>query len=159
MLNGQYFTGELAINPADSKTKWTSGNVTTFNFSYALLSISNTTAEAGRLAEWKDNANSQAVMISDRGLNGAGDALGVEIALGNLRSVWTTTNGDWKGNLVWGDNHAGFEQSPGGGSNVFQTRYLATTNTGDYLFSDGSASTTQSEPATQYSNAYMVYNN
>jgi prepilin-type N-terminal cleavage/methylation domain-containing protein len=161
MLNGQYFTGELAINPADSKTKWTSGRVTTANFSYALLSITNTTTEAGRLAEWKDNANSQAVMMGDRGLNGVTDnetaTNGGVIALLNLRSVWTTTNGDWKGNLVWGDNHAGFEQAPGGSSNIFQTRYLATTNTGDYLFADGTGSTVQTEPATTNSNAFLIY--
>ena len=35
------------------------------------------------------------------------------------QSVWTAKPGDWKGSLVWGDNHAEFAQTCDG----FATRY------------------------------------
>jgi type II secretory pathway pseudopilin PulG len=159
MLNGNYFTGDLAINPVDaSKVRWTSGEVRKSHFSYGMLSIADSATEAGRVAEWKDNANTQAVIMGDRALSGGADlGVGAEVATANIRSVWTTTNGDWKGCLVWGDNHAGFEQK----NEFFQTRYLANTTTADTLFLDGDGSTNLTG-AEEYNaplggNAFLVY--
>ncbi len=147
LFNGNFIGGQLAINPQDTLTKWTSGRVVVGNYSYAWLSISNTSAEAGRLAEWKDNANSQAVLIGDRDINSANadDVI-------NVRSVWTTANGDWKGNIVWGDNHAEFTQT-----NWQSTRYQASVATFDSLFQDGNTVVGDTEVSANGSNAKLIY--
>ena len=70
--------------------------------------------------------------------------------------MWTSSKGDWKGNLVWGDNHAEFQQLNRG----FTTRYLGTTETNDNLFvtiSAGGFTEDTSTTANSTSNAYMVY--
>jgi prepilin-type N-terminal cleavage/methylation domain-containing protein len=153
LLNGQFIGSDLAISPAETKTKWTSGALGTINHSYALLSIAtlgasdtDTTNDAGRAGEWKDNANSQAIIMSDRNV-------GADGADANVRSLWTSVAGDWKGNLVWGDNHAGFEQSNRG----FTTRYVASSTTNDNLFADA-AGTGITDSGTANTNALMVYN-
>lgn len=155
LLNGQFFTGELALNPLDMKQKWTTGAATTANFSYAMLSIADTAADEGRRREWNDNANDRAVVISDRALRAGNDApAGVPDC--DVRSVWTAAPGDWKGILVWGDNHAGFEPSHRG----LRTRYFKSTATGDNLFADGDGNPAGATETgtTRGSNAFMIYN-
>jgi len=157
LLNGQYIGGDLITNPQDSLSKWvTSKDVTSSNTSYAGLAIgansttSLTTNHEGRAAEWKNNANSQAIMFSDR-LYVTSDQLDTSV-----QSVWTSSKGDWKGNLVWGDNHAEFQQT----NKNFTTRYLATTETADNLFATISAANISEDgaaTANSTSNAYMVY--
>lgn len=162
LLNGSYISGGLCICPADSLTKWTSNWVLTSNYSYALLKIDNSTsADAGRLTEWKDNANSQAVLFSDRDTSSIAplttyalavarnDFSGTAAAGVQAKSVWTSVAGDWKGNQVWGDNHAEFVQS------AFETgtRYSNNTSTYDGLFADGALP----ELSTASNNAYMVW--
>jgi len=155
LLNGQYIGGDLITNPQDSLSKWVTGqNNTSFNTSYAGLAIGETSATTttagndGRAAEWKNNANSQAIMFSDR-LYVTSDQKDTSV-----QSVWTSSKGDWKGNLVWGDNHAEFQQKQYG----FTTRYLATTNTNDNLFvTVSSATATEHPPLSSSSNAYLVY--
>ena len=69
----------------------------------------------------------QAILIADR--NSSSTSL-------SPRSIWATSNGsitDWKGNQVWGDNHAEFVTSSTG----LTTKYLTQTNTVDSLFSQG----------------------
>ena len=123
VLRAQYFGPELLVNPQDAST------ITPYSpnaplaasmHSYALLEIIN---GHGRLAEWKDNANSQAILITDRntGTNAK-----------SAQSVWTSRPGDWRGSTVWGDNHASFEQSPAG----FVTRYDSNINRSDNIFID-----------------------
>jgi prepilin-type N-terminal cleavage/methylation domain-containing protein len=155
LLNGQFIGSDLAISPAETKTKWTSGALGTINHSYALLAIAgtngaddtDTTNDAGRAGEWKDNANSQAIIMSDRNVGADGtDA--------QVRSLWTSVAGDWKGNLVWGDNHAGFEQSNRG----FTTRYVASSTTNDNLFTDANVVGGGTDSGVANSNAYMIYN-
>jgi prepilin-type N-terminal cleavage/methylation domain-containing protein len=152
LLNGQYIGADLAISPADSKVKWTSGTLDTAQHSYAVLEWADTANSAGRLSEWRDNANSQAVIAGDRNFNQGAAADSSDTG---VRSLWTTTNGDWKGNLVWGDNHAEFVQSNRG----FTTRYLASSQTNDNLFAQGDqnpAGATDSS-ATAGANAYLRY--
>jgi prepilin-type N-terminal cleavage/methylation domain-containing protein len=132
LLQGQFIPSEMLANPQESLTaKWTSNAVTTAMYSYAMLNISTTsptyssTQSGSRRGEWKDNANSEAMLISDRNTGASnGDA--------NVQSLWTTAAGDWKGNLVWGDNHAQFSTSHTG----LKTRYLSTSNTNDSIFVD-----------------------
>jgi prepilin-type N-terminal cleavage/methylation domain-containing protein len=154
LLNGQFLGGDLLINPQDSKTKYTTGQViytassAASNYSYNMLCIADTANDSGRLAEWRDNANSQAVFISDRNT-------GTSTADADVKSLWTSQNGDWRGNLVWGDNHAEFIQSDRG----MQTRYQSVTTTNDNLFITGNGSGTggtQSSGSTASANAYLV---
>jgi len=164
LLNGSYISGGLCICPADSLTKWTSNAVHSTNYSYALLKITNsTTTDAGRLKEWSDQANSLAVLFSDRDANPAtsGTAMAplttdigsasedISGGTGQARSVWTSVAGDWKGNQVWGDNHAEFVQS------AFEsnTRYANQASTQDCLFADAQGY----EATVAGSNAYMVW--
>lgn len=148
LLNGQFIPGTMLINPQDSLTAWSSGSLSTAQLSYAALDLQSTNGSTGgRQSEWRDNANSQAVLISDRNIGTAAtDAV--------VQSVWTSSAGDWRGNLVWGDNHAGFEQSARG----FTTRFQAVVTTNDNLFAS-SAGTGISDNATNSgSNALMSYN-
>jgi prepilin-type N-terminal cleavage/methylation domain-containing protein len=157
LCNGQYIGGDLILNPQDSLNKWVTGkNLISTNCSYAGLAIAQdstitvTTQHDGRAVEWKNNANSQAVMFSDRVY------ATTNVLDSNIQSVWTSSAGDWKGNLVWGDNHAEFQQTSRG----FTTRYLATTNTADNLFLTVTIAGGTDEPAATAnttSNAYMVY--
>lgn len=149
LVNGQFIGGDLLMNPQDSATKYTNTAVaiTTSNFSYATLRIKDTsTGDAGRYSEWKDNANSTASLISDRNV-------GTTTADSDVKSLWTTVNGDWKGNQVWGDNHAEFVQSNRG----FATRYLASSQTNDNLFVSTSTGGTDNS-GTSSSNALMEFN-
>jgi prepilin-type N-terminal cleavage/methylation domain-containing protein len=129
LVNGQFIASDLLINPQDTLTKYTTGTLSTANHSYAVSAwVSNTNVDQGRRDEWKDNANGQSVLITDRNSNTVA-ANSIEDSTTN-RSVWTTANGDWKGSMVWGDNHAEFAQT----SNNYTTRYNSTTQTGDALF-------------------------
>jgi prepilin-type N-terminal cleavage/methylation domain-containing protein len=149
LLDQKFFSGDLMLNPQDSLVKWSTGAVTTANYSYAWSRIgtgSNVTSlDAGRVSEWKDNANSQAVFGGDRWINGTG--------ANSLRSVWTTNDNEWKGNIVWGDNHAEFVQTAG----AFATRYLGYANTSDGLFADGAViSAGPTDSGQPNANAFLV---
>ncbi len=129
MLKGEFFTPEYIISPSETETReeyeTPTGNtvvaVENDNYSYALLQIRNgnpvTTgsgnprpfsvlaADAPRAAEWRQSLNSQAVIACDRATsenNSVGD--------NDIRSIHTDEDGEWRGSLVWGDGHAGFEQ-------------------------------------------------
>jgi hypothetical protein len=127
MLNGNYFTGDLCINPVDStKVRWTSGAVRREHFSFAMLEIG---GPGARRESWRDAANPQAVLVGDRALSAGADVSGGAVPADTIRSVWTTKNGKWKGELVWADNHAGFTDTP-----VQPTRYGDAPFDADYLF-------------------------
>lgn len=149
LLNGSFLAGDLLINPQDVLSKWTSSTVfpTTTQFSYSLLRIAgstNTTSFAGndgvnRVVEWRDNANSQAILISDRNSGSASTSAAV-------RSVWSTSSGtsaDWKGTVLWGDNHAEFLNAPNArlGTLSLNTKYGSTINSDDFLFSSDTTQT------------------
>jgi hypothetical protein len=142
LLENSFIAPDLMINPQESLKKWSTDKAmpATDQFSYALLRIASAADttdignQAGRIVEWRDNANSQAILISDRNTASAATSSAV-------RSVWSTTTGtqaDWKGNVVWGDNHAEFLNAPNGrlGPLSLNTKYGATINTNDFLFSE-----------------------
>jgi prepilin-type N-terminal cleavage/methylation domain-containing protein len=149
LLNGSFVAGDLLINPQDVLTKWSNSLVlpTTDQFSYSLLRIAgatNTTSFAGvdsvnRVVEWRDNANSQAILIVDRNSTAATSA--------GVRSVWSTSSGsaaDWKGTALWGDNHAEFLNATNArlGTLSLNTKYGSQINSDDFLFaSTGQTST------------------
>jgi hypothetical protein len=114
LLNGNFFTPGYLINPAETNTllikpRLTPGLITPDNFSYSVSRAEDPVADAGRIAEWRDNTNTQAAVVSDRVLKGGAEAGPGEVVAPSLRrSVWTTTDGDWRGSVVFGDNSTTF---------------------------------------------------
>lgn len=156
LLNGSFVAGDLLINPQDVLVKWSNPNTmpTTDQFSYSLLRIggsTNTTSFGGvdsvnRVVEWRDNANSQAILISDR--NSASAATSAAV-----RSVWSTSSGtqaDYKGTALWGDNHAEFLNASNGrlGTLTLNTKYGSEINTDDFLFASTGQTSANGKSAT-----------
>ncbi len=157
LLNGSFVAGDLLINPQDVLSKWSVSSTlpTTSQFSYSLLRIAsgtNTTTFAGadgsgRVVEWRDNANSQAILIADR------NSAGTTAASSNVRSVWSTSSGtgaDWKGTVLWGDNHAEFLNATNArlGTLSLNTKYGSQINSDDFLFSSLSTGTSTNKSGT-----------
>lgn len=130
LLDADYFTPEYAISPSESAdvreydfgnddvgapVMW---NKAMKHYSYAMLGFEADAkhpkqvakASEGRAAEWSQTLNSQAIVLSDRntGTN----------ATDKVRSIHTGDLGDWKGAVVWNDNHVGFENDQ-----FFETKY------------------------------------
>ena len=117
LLDGDYLTKDILISPGEVNPRetWINGDpITLRHYSYAMLSIAGTVDQApdegGRAAEWTQSLNTQAIVVSDRN-TGRNASSGVE-------SIHTSTAGDWKGSVLWNDNHVGFEQN-----HIFETRY------------------------------------
>jgi prepilin-type N-terminal cleavage/methylation domain-containing protein len=152
------FTGEYAISPAETKTVWTSGTVTTSNFSYALLNVGST-GDAGKLTEWSDTGGSSSAVISDRqGGSAAGPSGDPSLVTTSLWVTSTTaantgaTSTNWRGSVGWNDNHVSFESN----SILGTSRYGAVTNSSDNLFvGNGSENPTT---VCSTANADMIYN-
>ena len=148
MLNGNFFTPEYVINPADSAGQEPELNVPvdTTNFSYAFLNLGDivglsTTDDlpAGRSQarqEWRETLNTQAIVLSD--LNTGADVTTMR------SSVWTEEDsGDWRGGIVRNDNSTGFETDS---VEVSQTKYgNAQANTADNLFELGGTGTVNAD--------------
>lgn len=133
LLDGNFFTGEYIVSPTERRTAWTSGKLQPANYSFAMLMLSQedgtpvnnqaVSPDAGTPAyltgvrsEWKDTLNTQAPIISDRirGLTSTVTGLTNEITTNGGYSVHTNQNenaNDWRGSVVWNDNHAGFEST------------------------------------------------
>ncbi len=130
MLTGDFFTPEYAISPSETanvteyeESTTTTPNAVVFNagsgdknYSYAMLQISGPAGsvpnnQPGRAAEWGQSLNTQAIVVSDRNTGSGPQAA-------NISSIHTSEDGDWKGSVLWNDNHVAFEQD-----NFFETRY------------------------------------
>ena len=155
LLENQYVTGDFLISPQEVLTAWkpgdnfSSANTAAFPlmYSYALLSVTplapaftDLNATFVRNDEWRDTANSNAVVISDRNITGDTDANG---NVSTVQSIWTTLPGEWRGSVGWNDNHVNFEVSPvmektryGKGENGFNDS-LFLRNTGDTATNSG----------------------
>jgi hypothetical protein len=154
LLNGSFIAGDMLINPQDVLPKWSNSTAlpTVDQFSYSLLRIANsptttsfgnqlvetktgsTPTQYGRPVEWRDNANSQAILIADRNT-------GMAPTSDQVRSVWSTSSGinaDWKGTVLWGDNHAEFLNATNArlGTLSLNTKYGSTLNSDDFLFNE-----------------------
>ncbi len=108
MLEGNYFTPDYIVNPADVRmiVAERGQKLTPQNYSYAMLPIGDEKADAGRRAEWKETLNTSALILSDRNTGPAGD-------LDRVSSVWTEeAGGDWRGGVVRNDNSTSFETDP-----------------------------------------------
>ncbi|MCX5661793.1 MAG: type II secretion system protein [Planctomycetota bacterium] len=149
LLNASFIAPALLLNPQDSVTIWTTGQLTTVNHSYAMLRITGTPADYGRRAEWRDNANGAAVLISDRNISSdSTDA--------HVQSLWTTTPGDWRGGVCWGDNHVGFELS---NRLTTTTIYDSVKQTNDNLFATAAGPGVTDNSKDAGANAFMTPTN
>ncbi|MEM9416083.1 MAG: hypothetical protein AAGA29_11510 [Planctomycetota bacterium] len=133
LLNNGFITPEYAISPSEvaPMIEWGAGPVQSMNYSYALLSIDGSPgASPGtgdplvphRWNEWAQSLNTQAVVGGDRntGTN----------ATSGVQSIHTSQPGEWKGSVLWNDNHVSFESTP-----VVATRYdSGAMNNQDNLF-------------------------
>jgi len=145
LLNGNYFTPGYLINPAEtnntiaSYVATTGSSVGSIRSSYASLSATSAAADSIRRSEFKDNTNTQAAILGDRVASSAAETAG-SLAAANQRSVWTTTDGDWRGSVVFGDNSTSFLTT----SLAATTKYGSQTNTGNdnlFLPADGTTIT------------------
>lgn len=145
LLDGDFFTPEYAISPSETDFNITeyfgSGPVTADNYSYAMLGYEKTGAvktdsfsgeqtysvemsTAGRVAEWKQTLNSQAIVMSDRNLGSDGTTA--------VDSIHSGSPGFWEGSVLWNDNHVSFETTQ-----FFQTKYgSGNYNNNDNLFEE-----------------------
>src|SRR5262249_28108486 len=110
LLNGNYFTPQYLINPAETNHSIhpaSPGVIDLNNYSYAVSEIADAIGDRGRRMEWKDNTNTQAAVVSDRTFNNGAEATG-QVSPNDQRSIWSNSNGDWRGSLVFGDNSTTF---------------------------------------------------
>ncbi|QQE12760.1 hypothetical protein JD969_04670 [Planctomycetota bacterium] len=141
LIAGGFFTADYAICPIEVKTIWTSGKVTTDNYSYAMLDITEDGVRAKRAVEWQEHLNDKAAVIGDRNL-------GVN-SLDQVRSLYGDEEdaGQWRGSVVYNDNHVVFEKS-----HVISTQYgEAYKNAMDNLFSE------DTENSDEYCDAMFIY--
>ncbi|QQE12758.1 prepilin-type N-terminal cleavage/methylation domain-containing protein [Planctomycetota bacterium] len=104
LLDGGFFTADYAISPAERKEMWTTGEVTSKNYSYAMLDITVGDEKAKRACEWRENLNSVAAVMGDRNVG--------EDGLGAVESIHKNSEpGKWKGSVAWNDNHVSFEST------------------------------------------------
>ncbi|MEM6855613.1 MAG: prepilin-type N-terminal cleavage/methylation domain-containing protein, partial [Planctomycetota bacterium] len=126
MLNGNFFTPDYVINPADSEATEVEidNDVTADNYSYASIDLgdnSGATADetapvnTNKASEWKETLNTSAIVLADINTGSANT-----VASNNISSVWTEENsGDWRGGVTRNDNSTAFETTP-----IFeQTKY------------------------------------
>jgi len=126
LMDSDFFNGGYCISPADAdKDEWTSGGVTTDNYSYTMLEMLPgtgafaTSLNPGRKRhnDWRDTVNSKAIIMSDRNTSdpysqGSSSDSSDPAGAGTMSSVWTTQNsGSWIGTIAWNDNHTGFAQT------------------------------------------------
>jgi prepilin-type N-terminal cleavage/methylation domain-containing protein len=150
LVTGGFVTPQLLVNPQDSNvTVWSTNNIFTTNHSYAMLCITTTANDAGRQAEWRDNANGSAVLISDRNTQTTNT---VQID-STEKSVWTSTAGNWTGSTCWGDNHVNFQLS---NRLTTTTIYNSVSQTNDNLFVSSSTANAGDNSTDSTANAYMV---
>lgn len=132
LIENNYFTAEYMISPSETKTLWVDDDyMTPDNFSYAMLIIEDHT-ERPRNNEQKFTNNSESALMSDRCIR-AGRGVGRTDS--GIRSVHTnpfdTSMDDWKGSVLWGDNHVTFEAS-----SKIDTAYDTFPRMADNLFED-----------------------
>ncbi len=126
LLDNNNFSGDYAISPSETKTVWTTGEVSTDNYSYAFLNIHSDgnplpddrtePDQTHRAREWKDLINSQSVVVSDRACIPGGN-------IGNnhdkIYSIHTSPVAQkWAGSVGRGDGSASFNAE-----STLDTRY------------------------------------
>jgi hypothetical protein len=134
-LNTDTFTPEYLLSPVEEGGAAVGGTDTDLdffenpdnepvNFSYANLYFQeNATGpqEGGRVAEWKESFNTEAIVLGDRMIDSGT----------TKSSLWTTRGeGRWEGTITRNDNSTGYENT----DEDYTTRYGNTTVEEDSLF-------------------------
>lgn len=164
MLASGFFPPEYAVSAADEAKELAdttiavgTPNVTDANYSFAMIEIQFT--ESGdqwvpgnpfdaspRAQEWRDTANSQAIVMSDRAINEVPNTPGNAVAdVITYHSIWTDPGrGDWHGSVLTNDGAVSFSRTPFG----YITRYdNGPNNVDDELFQDDDGPVTDADDA------------
>jgi len=118
MLDNNNFSGEYIISPSESKSVWTTGTVTSDNYSFALLNLhskkdiqedkKNQPDQAGRAGTWKAYASSQTVLIADRARS---QSSLISDNYGGIYSLHTDEDdAEWAGGIGFGDGSFQFKK-------------------------------------------------
>jgi prepilin-type N-terminal cleavage/methylation domain-containing protein len=124
LLEDNYFTGEYAISPSETKTPWTNLAVSSANYSYAMLGQVASTDTGENKNEWRETTNTEAPVLGDRAISNT--------TTGFYKSVHTnpqTSQTEWRGSVGWNDNHVTFEADA-----TVDTGIGSVSNTNDFLF-------------------------
>lgn len=162
LLDGNYFTGDYAISPSETKTAWTTNEVDLDEFSYAMLQISDAaegdgttrkpTDNAQRVAEWQDTLNTEAPAVSDRAIKQTAATEDNDL-LYSVHTEAPDTGNDWRGSVAWNDNHVVFETIQ-----EVDTKYAnGNSYEDDPLFTSAQETSTPSGTFSTEDNAVMVY--
>ena len=124
MLANDFFTGDYAISPVETKTAWDNEdeNCTRTNRSFSMLKISDSVAGNGttqrpegngqRTRVWRGELSTNTPIMSDRAQNGSGsDQTALTTGIYSIHTSEPTSGNDWRGSVLWADNHAGFEST------------------------------------------------
>lgn len=148
LLNAGHIEPQDLIHPMEEDTKSPAAagaDLTTANFSHALLMIADT--QAARNRSWQDTTNSQAPVMADRNIAGAG---------ASARSIDNDDQGasTWFGAVTYNDNHV--VQHPG---NILTTKleYDELVNDDLFVAGDGQRNNPRPNPPQQGADAAMVY--
>ena len=138
LMNNNYIDAEYVMSVTETMLKWTTGPVTSANYSYAMLELGGDAVSidlAGRRAEWNNTFNDEAVVVSDRNTGTDTQA--------NVTSVHVGADEGWLGYVAWNDGRASIQHS-----HIVRTRYGPTgkSNVDDNLFE-----------AAGDDDAYMIY--
>lgn len=111
MVVGDFLPPEYTVSPSENNAEirpWIPGEAFgRVHISYALTRIGNGGNNSpGLIEEWRDTANGQAIIASDR--DTSGNAAG---AIAPRESLHTEAGSEeWRGGVVWNDNHVTFEE-------------------------------------------------
>ncbi|QQE12762.1 hypothetical protein JD969_04680 [Planctomycetota bacterium] len=108
LLDGGFFAADYAISPVEVKTIWTTGEVSSENYSYAMADI-DVSKGAGRANEWREMMNRMAPAISDR--NTGNEEEGAKSLHGK--------DGEFGWEVAWNDNHVTMEKE-----HVLKTKFM-----------------------------------
>jgi len=146
LVDQKYFAGDYIISPLEDAEKdvWVpddTAEVDSTNYSYALLDIDDN--NTGRRQEWGDTFNSEAVVLSDRGIINSGT---------NATSIHTNSDPgveDWRGTVVANDNSTEW----------FTDRVMENTRygTGRNVDTDDLFTETNDSAGSADNDAYMAY--
>jgi prepilin-type N-terminal cleavage/methylation domain-containing protein len=152
LIRNNYMGPDIAVSPGDAvSTPWDVASGAGFSFentSFAMLAPVDATnaMAASRHREWSASDNSEAVVLSDRAISNGGDPELTDVGNG-IRSIWTGPDEgeeDWRGNVVFNDNHVVFKSD----HRLEGTVYGEVRNAEDNLFT---------ADADENANAFLVY--
>ncbi len=128
----RFLPPEYSVSPAEVNSSVVPWDITSGldfngrNISYVMLDLGNDNASPveGTRLEWRDNANGQSVVVSDRNTV-ASDSV--------PESIYTEVGStEWEGGVGWNDGHVTFEDD----ADLENTRYDNQINLVDTLFTD-----------------------